>query len=33
VQKAILAWCIGAGRLGGGTRRDATKGKRRGARR
>lgn len=31
VQKAILAWCLGAGRLGGGAKRGATKGKRRGA--
>ena len=29
VQKAILAWCLGAGRLGG----EAKRGKRRGARR
>jgi len=32
VQKAILAWCLGAGRLGG-VKRGATRGKRRGARR
>jgi ornithine carbamoyltransferase len=31
VQKAILAWCLGAGRLGGGAKRGATRGKRRGA--
>jgi len=30
-QKAILAWCLGAGRLGGGAKRGATRGKRRGA--
>ena len=33
VQKAIRAWCIGAGRLGGSAKRQAGKSKRRGARR